>query len=60
MKKTGLVNSINTTVKLKMKNAEDMTIMLYRGNMCSIFSCNSEAKASELLENIERMFPRYW
>ena len=29
------------------------------GSMSSIFSSNSEAKASELLENLEDMFPRY-
>ena len=28
-----------------------------RGNSSSGFSCNSEAKASELLKNLEEMFP---
>ena len=28
----------------------------YRGNISSLFSSNSEADASELLENIEEMF----
>ena len=32
----------------------------YRGNISSIFSRNSEAFASEILENIEEMFPRYY
>ena len=32
----------------------------YRGNMSTIFSSNSEAKASELLENLEDMFLRYY
>ena len=30
------------------------------GNISSIFSINSEAEASELIENIEEMFPRCW
>ena len=30
-----------------------------RGNISSRLSCNSEAFASELLDNIEEMFPRY-
>ena len=29
-------------------------------NISSIFSWNSEADASEFLEDIEEMFPRYW
>ena len=33
--------------------------MQYRGNISSIFSSNSEANASELLENLEEMFSRY-
>ena len=33
---------------------------IWRGNMSSRFSSNSEAKASELLENLEEIFPRYW
>ena len=28
--------------------------------MSSVFSINSEAFASELIENIEEMFPRYY
>ena len=32
----------------------------YRRNIPSIFSSNSEAFASELLENIEEMFPQYY
>ena len=32
----------------------------YGGNISSIFSSNSEAKASELLENIEEMLPLYY
>ena len=36
------------------------TITLRIGeNMSSIFSSNSEASASELIENHEEMFPRY-
>ena len=31
----------------------------YRGNMSSRFSINSEANASELIENLEEMVPRY-
>ena len=31
----------------------------YRGNISSRFSRNSEAFASELLENLEEMFPLY-
>ena len=30
----------------------------HRGNISSRFSSNSEALASELLENIEEMYPR--
>ena len=33
--------------------------MSYRGKNYSKFSSNSEANASELLENIEDMIPRY-
>ena len=34
--------------------------MQYRGNIYSKFCRNSEANASELLENLEEMYPRYW
>ena len=33
--------------------------MIPQRNISSIFSSNSEAFASELLENLEEMFPRY-
>ena len=32
----------------------------YKGNISSIFSSNSVAFASELLENLEEMFPLYY
>ena len=32
--------------------------MQYRGNLSSRFSTNSEAVASELIENLEEMLPR--
>ena len=34
--------------------------MWYRGNISSRFSCNSEADASELQENLEDMLPWYY
>ena len=34
--------------------------MWYGGNITSKFSSDSEAKASESLENLEEMLPRYW
>ena len=36
-----------------------MTSLQYRGNIFRIFSSNSEAFASELLENIRKIFPQY-
>ena len=38
---------------------EDLNIIVHLGNISSKFSSNSEADASELLENLEEMFPRY-
>ena len=35
-------------------------IIQYLTNAHSIFSGNTEAKASELLEHIKKMFPRYY
>ena len=32
----------------------------YQGNISSIFSSNSEANASEFIENCGEMFPQYY
>ena len=34
--------------------------ILYQENISSRFPSNSEVNGSELLENLEEMFPRYW
>ena len=44
----------------RFETAQYITMHVYRGNNSSRFSRNSEANASELLENLEEMFPRNW
>ena len=49
-----------TIMSLKIRTNEIATIRVVPKNIASIFSSNSEANASELLENNEEMFLRDW
>ena len=40
--------------------SNNMNMHVLPRHISSRLSSNSEVKASELLENIEKMFPRYW
>ena len=44
----------------KLRLSQTLLCMKYGGGSSSRFSSNSYALASELLENNEEMFPRYW
>ena len=54
-----LVNLLETWIITNLQCGHFIIIIIINYDMSSTFSSNSEAFASELLENIEEMFPTY-
>ena len=51
------INTKDSTLSCSLNILNVLLCMQYRGDMFSIFPTNSEAFASELLENLEEMSP---